>query len=179
MKPTGLESQDSLVMVARAVRTKGLKGELVAEVLTDFPERFELISEITGVASGAETKHLKLERFSFHNDRVVLKFAGYDTIEAAETLVGFYFGVPEAERIELPQDEFYDYELEGCVVETVKGLAVGKVEEVLRTGGVAVILVRSEDGRESLIPMSREIVSEVNLPLKRLLIDPPDGLLDL
>lgn len=173
------ESRESLVIVARAVKTKGLKGELVAEVLTDFPERFELISELAGIGARGERKQLKLERFSFHNDRVVLKFAGYDSIESAQALVGFEFGVPEAERVQLATDEFYDWELEGCAVETNHGSAVGTVRGLLRTGGVEVVVVEDEAGRESLIPLAQSIVIDIDISRKRIVIDPPEGLLDL
>ena len=115
---------NDLIVVARAVRTRGLKGEIVAELLTDFPERFEQVTAIFGVASG-ETKSLKLENHWFQNDRMVLKFAGYDDIESAKTLVGFDFALPEAERMKLSENEYYDWELEGCSVEIKDGLTIG------------------------------------------------------
>ena len=59
-------------------------------------------------------KLVELENYWFQNDRVVLKLAGYDDVETAKELVGFEFAVPEAERVQLPEDEFYDWELEGC-----------------------------------------------------------------
>ena len=108
------EPEESLVIVARAVRPKGLKGEIVAELLTDFPDRFNRISQFFAISPKGEQTAVKLERFSFHKDRVVLKLAGYDTIESASTLVGYEFAVPESERVELAADEFYDWELEGC-----------------------------------------------------------------
>jgi len=77
------ETRDDLIIVARAVRTRGLKGELLADVLTDFPERFEQVSRLTGVSTSGERKHFELENHWFQNDRMVLKFAGYDSIESA------------------------------------------------------------------------------------------------
>jgi 16S rRNA processing protein RimM len=173
------EKRESLVLVARGVKTKGLKGELVGEILTDFPKRFDAISELTAVGPTGELKRLELERFSFQDDRVVLKFAGYDNIESAKTLVGFDFGVPEADRVQLTKDEFYDWELEGCAVETIGGSAVGTVRELLRTGGVELMFVQGKTGHETLIPLVQSIVVEVDISRKRILIDPPDGLLDL
>ncbi len=69
MSRTSEENRDDLIIIARAVRTRGLKGELVADVLTDFPERFEQVSELTGVASNGERKLLKLESYWFQKDR--------------------------------------------------------------------------------------------------------------
>jgi 16S rRNA processing protein RimM len=110
---------------------------------------------------------------------MVLKFAGYDTIESANALVGYEFGLPEAERVQLSQDEFYDWELEGCSVENKPGSIIGRVREVMRTGGVELLVVEDEAGRETLIPMAQSIVVEIDISRKKILIDPPEGLLDL
>ncbi len=173
------DSLDALITLAQATRTRGLKGEVVADLLTDFPERFESISRIFGIDSRGERQELELERHWFQNDRVVLKFSGYDTPESAQALVGLRFALPEAERVELPKGEFYDWELEGCVVENKTGAAVGKVSGILRTGGVELLVVADETGREYLIPMAESIVLNIDTSAKSILIDPPEGLLEL
>ncbi|HEY3037120.1 MAG TPA: ribosome maturation factor RimM [Pyrinomonadaceae bacterium] len=179
MSLSGEKNRGDLIFVARAVRPRGLKGELVADVLTDFPERFEHVSELTGVGSGGERKQLELEGYWFQNDRMVLKFAGYDTIDAAKALVGYEFGLPEAERVQLSEGEFYDWELEGCSIENKSGSVIGKVREVMRTGGVELLVAEAEPGREILIPLAQSIVVEIDILRKKILIDPPEGLLDL
>ena len=179
MNPLGQENEGDLIIVARAVRTRGLKGELLADVLTDFPERFEQVSELTGVGPSGERKQFELESHWFQNDRMVLKFAGYDSIEAAQALVGYEFGLPEAERVELAKDEFYDWELEGCLVESTLGLAIGQVRGVMRTGGVELLVIENEERRETFVPMVASIVIEIDVSGKKILIDPPEGLLDL
>jgi 16S rRNA processing protein RimM len=179
MNSPGEDNRDDLIIVARAVRTRGLKGELVADVLTDFPERFESLSELTGVDPRGERKQLELESHWFQNDRMVLKFAGYDSVESAKALVGYDLGIPEAERVELAEGEYYNWELEGCAVENKLGQSVGKVREVVRTGGVELLLVEDETGREVFIPIAQEIVIEIDVAGKKILIDPPEGLLDL
>ena len=179
MNPPSRENESDLIIVARAVRTRGLKGELLAEVLTDFPERFEQVSVLTGVSISRERKQLELEGYWFQNDRIVLKFAGYDSIETASALVGYEFGLPEAERVELAEDEFYDWELEGCLVENKLGERIGQVREVMRTGGVNLLVVENEERREIFVPMVASIVAEIDVSRKKILIDPPEGLLDL
>jgi len=108
----------------------------------------------------------------------VLKFAGYDSIESATALVGYEFGLPLTERVELAKDEFYDWQLEGCLVESALGLTIGRVREVMRTGGVELLVVENDD-REIFVPMVASIVTEIDISGKRILIDPPEGLLDL
>lgn len=171
--------QQALIIVARGVRARGLKGELVADLLTDFPERFELLSELTGVGPKGERRQMVLENHWFQNDRIVLKFAGYDDVETAKTLVGYEFGVPETERVQLSPDEFYDWELEGCAVEVQPGTQLGIVRGVMRTGGVELLVVEDETGRERLIPMAQPIVVDIDISGKKIVIDPPEGLLDL
>jgi 16S rRNA processing protein RimM len=105
-----------LVTIARAVKPRGLKGEIVAELLTDFPDRFEEVEELVLVSPRGERSTKRLEEFWFQNDRVVLKLADCDDVEAAKELVGFEFAVPEADRVPLPADHYYDWELEGCTV---------------------------------------------------------------
>jgi len=179
MNSPGENDRNDLIIVARAVRPRGLKGELVADVLTDFPERFEKVDELSGVGPSGQRQQLKLENYWFQNDRMVLKFAGYDSVESARDLVGYEFGLPEAERVELAKDEYYDWELEGCSVETKPGSAIGKVREVMRTGGVELLVVENEGQADALIPMAASIVVEIDISNKKIVIDPPDGLLDL
>jgi len=180
-KTTGLDNaaEESFVIVARAVKPKGLKGEIVAELLTDFPDRFKRISRFFATSPQGGRIAVELERFSLHKDRVILKLVGYDTIESASTLAGYEFVVPESERVELAADEFYDWELEGCNVETLTGQFVGAVTGVLRTGGANLLVVQAGGQRSSLIPMVSSILTKIDKDRKLITIDPPEGLLDL
>lgn len=173
------ETPEPLIIVARAVRSRGLKGELVAELLTDFPGRFEQVSELVGVAPTGERNPFTLENYWFQNDRLIIKLTGYDSVETANTLVGYKFGLPEDQRVQLPSDEYYDWELEGCSVETAGGATIGKVREVMRTGGVELLVVTDGALHERFIPMTRSIVVNVDVAGKKILVDPPEGLLDL
>jgi 16S rRNA processing protein RimM len=170
---------ESFVIVARAVRPKGLKGEIVAELLTDFPDRFQRISRFFATSPAGDRISIELERFSFHKDRVILKLVGYDSVESASQLVGYHFVVPESERVELAPDEFYDWELEGCQVETIGGQLVGAVTGVMRTSGANLLMVESESKQSSLIPMVGSILTMIDKERKVITIDPPDGLLEL
>ena len=178
MKTPAAVTDSELIVVARALRTRGLKGEIVAELLTDFPERFEHLSEIFAVRSG-EKKSLELENHWLQNDRIILKFAGYDDIESAKSLIGFDFALPEAERMQLSENEYYGWELEGCSVVVEDGPKLGIVRGLLRTGGVELLVVEDEAAREHLIPMVQSMVVKIDISRKEVLIDPPEGLLDL
>jgi 16S rRNA processing protein RimM len=170
---------DELVAVAHAVRTRGLRGEIVAESLTDFPERFDALESLIAIAPDGQLSTLALEEHWFQGDRIILKFAGYDSIETASALVGYEFAVHESERVLLPEDEFYDWELAGCLVQTVGGEEIGRVREVLKTGGVELLVVDSvTKGREHLIPLAEDICVEIDVQRKLIKVDAPEGLLE-
>jgi len=170
---------DDLVVVALAVKVRGVRGEVVADLLTDFPERFEGLRELTAVFPGGRRGRLALEGHWFHGGRVVLKFAGYDAPETAAALVGCQLAVPESEAVALEEGRFYDWQLEGCRAVTVDGREIGTVREVLRTGGESpVLLVRDERGRENLLPFVESICVEVDTARKEIRVDAPEGLLE-
>lgn len=168
---------DELVAIAKIVRTRGLRGEVVAEVLTDFPERFEGLEDVTAVLPNGERRELKIEGYFYQKDRIVMKFAGFDSIESAETLRDAVVCVEEADAVELGEDEYFDWELQGCEVETVVGEKLGAVREVMRTGGTDVLLIDGPD-KELMIPFAESICIDIDVNGKRIIVDPPDGLLE-
>ena len=173
------ESSESFVSIARAMRPRGLKGEIVAVLLTDFPERFESLTQLVALSPNGQRSVVDLEDYWFQKDRVILKLGGYDDPEKAKELTGYEFAVPEADRVQLEDDQYYDWELEGCNVRVVDGCTVGKVRTVIKTGGVEILVVSDEGGKESLVPLAASIVVEIDAASKTILIDPPEGLLEL
>jgi 16S rRNA processing protein RimM len=173
-----VEPGSDLVLIARAVKSHRLKGEVVAELLTDFPERFEDLDEVVIVSPGGEQKTGSIEDFWFQKDRVVLKLRGYDDVDAAKQLIGYEFAVPESDRVQLEEDEFYDWELEGCTVK-VGDESIGQVRSVMKTGGAEILVVSDESGNERLVPLAASIVVAIDPAAKTILVDPPEGLLDL
>ena len=169
---------DELIVIARAVRTHGLKGEIVAELLTDFPERFEDLDELILVSPAKKRSEVQLEDYWFQKDRVVLKLAGCDDIDQAKALVGYDFAVPESERVPLGEDEFYDWELEGCTV-MAGDKNIGQVRSVMRTGATEILVIGDADGKERMVPLAESIVVKIDPAGKTIVVDPPEGLLDL
>lgn len=177
MDLSGSENSTELVAIARIVRPRGIKGEVVAELLTDFPERFESLESVSAVLDGKSWGSLKIEDLWFQKDRIVLKFDGYDSIEAAETLRNTELCVAESDAVELAEGEFFDWQLAGCRVEADAG-TIGTVKELMRTGGTELLVVEGA-AKEYLIPFAESICVEVDIENKVIRIDPPEGLLDL
>ena len=152
---------------------------MIADLLTDFPERFDDLETLIGVAPDGGQRSLQIEEHWFQARRIVFKFTGYDSIEAAKEFAGFELAVPASDRVELAEDQFYEWELKGCRVESIDGESIGSVSEVMRTGGVEVLVVENDSGRELLVPMAQEICVEIDLNKRLIRIDPPPGLLEL
>ncbi|HEV2763992.1 MAG TPA: ribosome maturation factor RimM [Pyrinomonadaceae bacterium] len=176
----GAGAEEELVAVARVVKPRGVRGELVADLLTDFPERFEGLERLIAVSPSGERRTLRLEGHWLHGGRLVVKLEGYDSPESARALAGYELAVPESEAVELEEGEYYEWQLVGCRVETIEGSEVGRVTELLRTGGNApVLVIKDEREREHLVPLAESICVEVDVERKLIRVDPPEGLLEL
>jgi 16S rRNA processing protein RimM len=173
------DDEDDLIVVAHVVKTRGLRGEVVADLLTDFPDRFEKLKSLIGISSSDDKRSLQIEEQWFHGNRLVVKFAGFDSIDQAKELVNYDLAVPADDRVELPNDTFYEWELVGSRVTTIDGKEIGNVKEIMRTGGVEVLVIVDETGRDRLVPIAADIVVEIDKDQKLIRIDPPEGLLEL
>lgn len=167
---------DDLVAVARLAKPRGLKGELIGDILTDFPERFDALDEVTLVMPDGSRRELAIDDHWFQSGRIVLRFGGVDTVEKAEELRNAEVCVTEADAVELESDEFYDWQLEGCRVETTEHTLIGTVRELLRTGGTEILIVNGE--KDYMIPFAESICVEVDIENKLIVVDLPEGLLD-
>jgi 16S rRNA processing protein RimM len=169
------------LVVGRIVKPHGVRGELVVDLRTDSPEERFGAGSVLGVrrrgANRPETLTVTAARP--HSGRLLMQAEGVDGREAAEALRGALLTVrtDELEATDDP-DEFHDHELEGLRVVRVTGADVGTVDEVVHTPGAELLVVRTESGRELLVPFVSEIVPEVDLGSGRLVVDPPEGLLD-
>jgi len=181
-----MTAAEQWVWLARIRRPQGRKGEVLAEILTDFPEKFAerrqhwLLSEDARAA--APPREVTLVDHWLHKGSVVLHFAGVDSITAAETLAGLVVAIPLAERAPLSDDEVYIADLVGCTLVDVAGaapVAVGEIEDVDRTAGpVALLVVRGASG-EVLVPFAKSFLRKLDLDGKRLEMALPEGLVDL
>jgi 16S rRNA processing protein RimM len=167
------------VVIARIVKARGVRGEVACTIDTDFPARFALLTKATVRMPDGTRLILAIENHWFHQRRVILKFEGFDTMTAAQTLVGGCLVIPEGDELPLDDDQFYERRLIGSIVITAAGEEVGQVTRLMRTGGTDLLVIEGNGGREHLVPFADAICTEVDVDAKRITIDPPDGLLDL
>jgi 16S rRNA processing protein RimM len=191
------ESTPAWIVLARLLRPQGRKGEVLAELFTDFPERFEEQKRVFLASPGFQGKHAEAresEIIAFwlpvgkNEGRIVLQFAGTNTISEAELLAGLEVIVPHEERQALDEDSVYISELIGCTVYDGE-TAVGVVDDVqfatTADGGrrlddaAPLLAVISGDGDEVLIPFAKAFLVEVDTGAKRIEMNLPEGLVDV
>ncbi len=187
---------ENWVWLARIRRPQGRKGEVLAEILTDFPEKFAerrrvwllpaaSVSASVRAPAGAATAaphEVELANHWLHKGGIVLHFAGVDSISAAEELKGMVVAVPQTDRAQLAGDEIYIGDLVGCVLVDVAGaeaVPVGEIENVDRSGGAAPLLVVRGARGEVLIPFAKSYLRKIDLEGKRVEMALPEGLVDL
>jgi 16S rRNA processing protein RimM len=169
---------DDMAVVGRIARPHGLRGEVIVNLETDFPdERFHDGAELFVVRRG-EMQRLTLAGVRFHQGRPIVAVIGIDTIDAARELSGLDLRVPPEWLRPLPPGTFYRHDLVGCLVETGTGQAVGIVKQVEGTAAASRLVVASGD-QEILIPLVSEICTAIDAGGKRIVIEPPEGLLEL
>jgi len=169
-------------ILARLVRPQGRQGEILADLLTDFPERFAERKRLFLVSSETRkspARELTLERHWLHKDRVVLKFATVDSINDAEPLRGLLVAIPLSEREPLKDDSVYVSDLIDCEVVdmTADPVIVGRVTNVDREAGL--LYVQRVSGKEVLIPFAKAYLARIDVPQKRIEMRLPAGLLDI
>lgn len=188
---TSPNSSPSLVLLARLVRPQGRHGEILADILTDFPERFadrkRLFLTKPGAKPAAPPREVTLERHWLHKGRVVLKFTGIDSINDADPLRGLEVAIRLEERAALSDDAVYIDELIGCRVfdlgdgiEPTAGREVGEIVDVDRESTAhPMLVVRGVHAEEVLIPFVKAFLLRVDLPARRIDMQLPEGLVDL
>ena len=185
------------IVLAHLLRPQGRKGELLAELLTDFPERFEggrrvFLAPPNFAGNESEAQPAEVVAFWLptgkNEGRIVLHFAGVDTISAAELLAGRDVIVSYEERVPLDDESTYISDLIGCTVYD-GATAVGVIDDVqfpaTADGGrrleeaAPLLAVTSPDGEEILIPFAKAFLIAVDTAAKRVDMVLPSGLVDV
>jgi 16S rRNA processing protein RimM len=183
-KPTAPETW---VHVARLIRPQGRRGEVLADILSDFPSRFaEIRNAFLWRGQHQAVTPILLEQSWLHKGKIVLKFAQVDSISAAEELRGADLVISAAERIPLQADEVYISDLIGCECVELgeSGISfsrtIGTIRDVVQQQQTAdLLIVTGSDGTEYEIPFAKAYVVKVDLAARRVDMHLPSGLLEV
>ena len=157
------------IIIGRVGAAHGIHGDLRVIPLTDFPERFAALREIM---VGDELLHV--ESVKPQGKNFLMRFREYAVREDAQKLTGRLLTVARAEAAPLDAGEYYVFDIVGLTVCDEEDNELGTVEDVLRTGSNDVYAVRSEDGREILIPALRKVVRAIDVAGGRMTVRLPE-----
>jgi 16S rRNA processing protein RimM len=188
-----MTTEEQWAWLARIRRSQGRKGEVFADILTDFPDKFAerrrlwLLAEGTAAGSAAAAsakapREVELTAHWLHKGGIVLHFAGSDSISTAEALAGQIVAIPREQRAPLSEDEVYIADLIGCTLFDVAGaepVSVGEIEEVDRTAGPVALLVVAGAAGEVLVPFAKSYLRSIDIAAKRVEMALPAGLIEL
>jgi 16S rRNA processing protein RimM len=169
------------ITLARVVKTQGRRGEVAAEVHSNFPGRFIEGMRLFALPPGAEEsrRELEVEELWPHKELLVLKFLGVDSISEAESLVRCELQVPRSERAELESGWNYVSDLVGCSV-TDHGIEVGSIEDVQFGAGEAPLLIVADGrGKKFDVPFAEAYLEGVDLAGRQVRMNLPEGILEI
>ena len=171
------------ILLARLVRTQGRRGELLADILTDFPERFSERTHVWLLPPDRKIppREADIERHWLHKGRIVLKFAGTDSISDAEAYRGWHVAIPREARVPPSDDAVYIADMIGCrVIDEAGGVDLGPVLDVARgEAGAADMLVLKRGEEELLIPFAKAYLVAVDLDAREFRMRLPAGLTEI
>ena len=165
--------------VGKIVNTHGINGELRVISRTDFAdERYKKGNSLFLFMSDKdEPIKLIVQSHRVHQNFDLLTFEGYDNVNQVEKFKGGLLKVPENQLGSLAKDEYYFHEIIGCLVVTDQGEEIGIVKEILTPGANDVWVIKGKGGKEQLIPYIGEVVKEIDVSAKTIVITPLEGLL--
>lgn len=168
------------LMVGKIVNTHGIRGELKIYPNTDFPEvRFApgnkliMFNEENGAQQQVEIQSSRLQKNMY-----VVRFKGFGNINEVEKYKGWALRVSKDEAVELEEDEYYFHEIIGCEVVTEEGQSLGTITEILTPGANDVWVVKPAKGKDILIPYIHNVVQEINIEEKKIIVHIMEGLLE-
>jgi 16S rRNA processing protein RimM len=167
-----------MVLVGRIARPHGHRGQVIVDPATDFPEERFAAGAILHTLRDGRPGTVTIAAMRIHQGRPVLALEGVETMDEAELLAGLELRVPESELTALPEGTYYEHDLIGCRLVTTDGREVGTVRTIEGGGGMIRLIAGSGRG-EIQVPLVHEICVAIDVVHKRIMIDPPEGLLDV
>ena len=153
------------LIIGTVVGVFGVHGELKVQIETDFPERFQTLGRVF-IGDSAHD----VERSRLHQTMALLKLKGIDDANAAGKLEKCIVAVALDDAVKLKDDQYFLYQIEGLLVETLDGKALGTVSEVLQTGANDVYIVSTHDGKEILLPAIKQVIKQIDLEHGKMIV---------
>jgi 16S rRNA processing protein RimM len=165
-----------LILIGRVARAHGNKGHVIVNLETDFAEQRFRVGEVVLVGDAHRARRIREVRF--HQGRPIIALEGIETMNDAEELAGAELKIPETALEILPDGTFYHHDLIGCEVRDTANREIGRVTAIEGTLEMSRLVVAGARG-EVLIPLVAEICTIIDPAARRIVVDPPEGLIEL
>jgi len=171
-----LKAFADLVTIGRVVKPQGRRGEVLTHPLSDRPERFPTLKRAYVAGMGGEAREISISDCWPHKGRFVLKIDGVDSIDQAEAFRGQDIRIADEDLVALPEGSYYHHQILGLRVESPSRRVLGRAAEIMETGAGAPVLVVKGASGETLLPLARSFVLEVDLEAGRIVVVEPEGI---
>ena|SRR5690625_3271291 len=169
---------DNMFIVGKVLNTHSWRGEVKVQQITDFAERFNSGETVYAKDEEGQIIPLKIKRCRKHKNALLIHFDGYDSLNEVEFLKGLELMIKEEQLTPLAPGEYYYHEIIGCKVVTTDKKEIGVIESILTPGANDVWVVRGENNKEILLPYIKQVVKEVDVVEKQVMIEVMEGLID-
>ena len=164
------------IKVGKITNTHGIKGEVKVFPLTDNIERFD---DLKKVYLGDNKLEVEIENVKYHKGLVIIKFKEFNNINDVLEFKDQFIYIDEKDKVELPKDHYFIFDLVGCTVYNTKEEKIGIVTDVLQYAANDVYVVKDEEKNKNyLIPAVKEFIIEVDINNKKIIIDPIEGMIE-
>jgi len=169
-----VEGEPLFLVVGKLRHSHGLRGEILMEVITDFPER---IRQGKTLLVGESYQPMRVTSRRVHGENLLLAFEGINSAEEVGRIRNQWVYVTANDRPSLSEGEYYHHQLIGLQVTSEDGLELGKITGILETGANDVYIIRSESGNEVLLPAIHSVILNIDLDKGQMLVHLLPGLL--
>ena len=162
--------------IGQIVNHYGIKGMVKVNPFTDDISQFEKLKSILLVKDG-KLSEVEIEETKYSKNQVLLKLKGIDTVEEAEKYRGCYLKIARSNSKKLPKDTYFIADLLGLTVYTDENILLGKVEDIYNSGANDIYVIKSEDGKQILLPGTKEVIKQIDLEQERITVHIIKGLI--
>ena len=162
--------------IGQIVNHFGIKGMIKVNPFTDDISQFEKLKSILLVKDG-KLSEVEIEETKYSKNQVLLKLKGIDTVEEAEKYRGCYLKIARSNSKKLPKDTYFIADLLGLTVYTDENILLGKVEDIYNSGANDIYVIKSEDGKQILLPGTKEVIKQIDLEQERITVHIIKGLI--
>lgn len=162
--------------IGQIVNHFGIKGMVKVNPFTDDISQFEKLKSILIVKDG-KLSEVEIEETKYSKNQVLLKLKGIDTVEEAEKYRGCYLKIARSNSKKLPKDTYFIADLLGLTVYTDENILLGKVEDIYNSGANDIYVIKSEDGKQILLPGTKKVIKQIDLEQERITVHIIKGLI--